>query len=194
MRDKLLNKIRDTPACQLAYQKPAPNLRGVISDLQASVATAIDVEQNSGPTANYLSRRRHDQYQNDEINGESRFGGGSCREKRCMVCGKPKCWTTNHPICDRMNAFKSNKHIKAFLAQFNDDVHQDSDPERQDVLEDHVTNLVGLSHATDDAVVETGSPHEDIQENLQIFFHNFSDCAVMHTITQHIPSALTQSA
>lgn len=88
-----------------------------------------------------------------------------------------------------MNALKNNKHIEAFVAQFNDDVHKDSDPEGQDAIDDLVAHVLDISDGPDDAVMEPNGPHDDVQDNVQIFFHNLSDCAVIHTLTHHIPSA-----
>lgn len=50
MRDKLLNAVRETEVCRLAYLKPSPTLHGVISDPQSSVATIPDSDQLRGPT------------------------------------------------------------------------------------------------------------------------------------------------
>lgn len=39
-RDRILNAVRDDPACKLAYQKPASTVAGVISDLEAAASAA----------------------------------------------------------------------------------------------------------------------------------------------------------
>lgn len=62
-RDKLLNAIRDTSACGLAYQKPTSTLRGVIANLQASVATSLESVESKGPIAIYVDSRRHNSSQ-----------------------------------------------------------------------------------------------------------------------------------
>lgn len=117
MREKLLNAIWDSPACRLAYQKSASTIRGVIADFQESVAPLIDVDQNNSPTTNYVDRRRHVHHRGNTFNIGSRSGGGFRNERKCIVCSKPNCWSTNHLFCERLNAHEYNKHIKAVAAQ-----------------------------------------------------------------------------
>lgn len=193
MRERLLNAVRDTPACGLAYKKPAPTVRGVVADLQASVATGVVVDQTNAPMASYVDRRRHDQCRGTNINRGNKFGGGYRDDKKCIVCGRPSCWSTNHPFRERMNALKNNKHIKAFVAQFIDDTHDDPDNEGQDAIDDLVAHVLAIFDGPDVAILEAGGSGDEDQDNLQIFFHNLSDVAVLHTFTHQTPLASRKS-
>lgn len=182
---KLLNAVRDTTACRLPFQKPASTFRGVIADLQTSVAAVVDLDLNNGPTANYVDRRRHDHREN-KFNMRSRLGGGSRSESNSIVCGKPNCWSTNHPFCEGMNAVNNNKHIKSFVAQFNENTYDHSNPEEQDVIDLLVAGILEISNAPDDSCVKVGASTYNDDDNLQTFF-------AISLICPHHTSSLTKS-
>lgn len=69
-RDKLLKTVKDVDEGRLAYQKPADTVKGVISDLHASLATCKRTEtcssnKNSGLNINYVGRKYVSRHLND---------------------------------------------------------------------------------------------------------------------------------
>lgn len=193
MHDKLLNAIRDTPCCRLAYQKPSSTLRGVIDVLQSSVATtALDVDQPLGPTTNYFDLRRHHPSKTFLQGKGNRFGDSTRPDKKCIVCGKPGYWSTNHPLRERMNALRKNKHIKAFVAHFHEDSKDHSDAEGQDAIEDLVAHVLDISETDHDTIGDDDAEQVSDHEAFQIFFHSLSNCAVLHTLTHLVPSTSYQ--
>lgn len=65
-----------TPAFRLAYQKPAPTLRGVIDNLHLSVDTPVNIEKAQGTTAKYVNHRCHYSHIKSWTGYGNRFGGG----------------------------------------------------------------------------------------------------------------------
>lgn len=83
-----------------------------------------------------------------------------------------------------MNTLGNMKHTKAFVAHFNDDVHDDSNAAGQDATDDLVAHVLDISSVNDATAVENGGTHEDDQDDLKIFFHN-SPQLCCHTTYPH---------
>lgn len=118
--DKLLKPVRDVDDCRLPYHKPADTVKGVISDLHASLATCkraetITPNKNNGLDINYIDRKYRSQRLDD------RLGDCNCRNKKCIVCNQTRCWSTNHPTRERIDTFQNNQSICQFLASLDDD-------------------------------------------------------------------------
>ena len=91
-RDRLLNAVSGIEACRIAKQKPTSTVEGIISDFQAAVATFVQEEKSShAMIVDRKFMRRNDR-----------------RGRVCIVCRKPGCWSTNHPLKERMAALKKN--------------------------------------------------------------------------------------
>jgi len=87
--NKLLTACQDVPACKPACFRPAITLAGLISNIKSSIAT---YGNQRGETGSFLTDRRY--HSNRQSNHHN-------KGKRCFVCGKPGCWSTNHTKDER---------------------------------------------------------------------------------------------
>lgn len=100
-------------ACELPYDKPAETVQGVISDLQALLGTLEShsaTETSAEPSANFVDRwvvRRP--FVKLSIHGQN---------KKCFVCANHGCWSSNHSVKERLQAYRQNKSTKQFIASF----------------------------------------------------------------------------
>lgn len=57
----------------------------------------------------------------------------SNNKKKCIVCKREGCWSSNHPPAERLKALRQNKTFRQFLT----DVQQDcQDDEAKDAAEE----------------------------------------------------------
>ena len=113
---KLLIACEDVPACVIACSKPADTLNGLISDLRAGAARydRMNPPKPAIDEAMFTDRKYVNRFQNQRNSGrfsDSKQGKSGqyrytknrdkSKDKRCFVCGKPGCWSTNHPQKDR---------------------------------------------------------------------------------------------
>lgn len=142
LRNKLLNSVRDVEACRLAYHKPADTVQGVISDLHASLAT-LKIE-NPAPSAHFVDRQYF------RTNGDRRKGGSN-RQKKCFVCKRPGCWSTNHSSKERLKAYRQSKSLRQFVTSLSPDEESDDDDRATaDALEDVITHIIDIGRTDDD--------------------------------------------
>jgi hypothetical protein len=85
-------------ACKPACFRPATTLAGLISDIKSSIATYSKQETEMF----YTDRRYHSSYRNKDNN----------KGKKCFVCGKSRCWSTNHTKDER------DKRIQQYISDF----------------------------------------------------------------------------
>ena len=104
LRDKLLSATRGVDECRLAQQKPADTVQGVIADLHMALST-YKKESDIIPSANFTDRKRRD----------------IPLVRKCIVCGKIGCWSTNHGREKRRSAFRKNQKFRALIARLDDE-------------------------------------------------------------------------
>lgn len=128
LQDKILTSCRVHPACTMACSQPANSSSELISRLYTSIATwksqqeHISQQQNN----NYITERVYKGGQNHFLNshtnnsyGNSRritnsnyknqFNNQNPRRKRCFVCDKEECWSTNHSKNEQENAKRRHR-------------------------------------------------------------------------------------
>jgi hypothetical protein len=139
---KLISTTRTIPACQAATGKPAATVAGVIQDLRASVNQYTDTQldaQNmpsSHPVDAYYTDRRYHGRQSRSPYRErqpsrnryaSRYASRSPRRpprdrspRKCYICNKEGCWSTNHTAEEREAARqRAHRRIDQHFAEPN---------------------------------------------------------------------------
>ena len=116
MQNHLIIACEEVPACRFACYKPNATLAGQISDLQTSISTYEKTHPNhqigAYQTENYFTDRRFhgrqsvarprslnrppDRSSRDQDSDRSLIPYDRKRKKRCFVCDKEGCWSTNH--------------------------------------------------------------------------------------------------
>lgn len=129
MLNKLVLACQDAPECAIACSSPPPTLSGFISTLKTSIMTYERNHRNTS-TETFMTERRYQT--NGNRNDRSNFRGSSnyrhshgpvkrfTRQKRCFVCRKENCWSTNHSEAEQQAAkdrFK-NEHGNRFNNRF----------------------------------------------------------------------------
>lgn len=110
LEDRLLNACSGVDACRLARWKMAPTLMGVIPDLQTSISTHCSETLPTNSTALAISPTRFRNY--DSPTWRGRRGHKSAR--KCLVCKKSGCWSTNHTQEDLTKALQSKYRFRNF--------------------------------------------------------------------------------
>ena len=139
VRNKLLNAVRHVPECQLACQKPASTIHGVIADLQAAVANSseqafseafyTDRHYNGKPAPPATAQHNKSQTQ---------------RPGKCFVCGKKGCWSTKHSLQERRDAAKKKPAFKQYFTDAESTVETDEVEEVLQEIEDLTANTFDL--------------------------------------------------
>ena len=150
IRDKVISACRGVAECSYATFKPADTFAGVCADLQSSLGTAMEIDENNKMTfttqypddgggeddhfwtdRTYRGRDRgrgsHRLFRgNSRGNSRSntpRGGNGTgFKQKQCYVCGKIKCWSTKHSVDERRQAF--NRFREHNMAEVDDEAEQ----------------------------------------------------------------------
>lgn len=163
LRDKLLNAVQDVIDCLQAYHKPADTVQGVISDLHASLAMTSRHQPPPRPVTNgldinYVDLRYVQRVPKSHKNRLHR------NDKKCLVCHRQGCWSTNHSTKDLLNAFRKNKALRQLIGNLpDDDNSNDDDRQLADALEDVTAHLVDMSLTKND--------EDDRHEPSDVFFH-----------------------
>jgi hypothetical protein len=123
MLNKLVLACRSLPECQIACSAPADTLNSMINTLKSSI-TAYGFSHSQGNTSHtYMTDRRF------RSNGDNRrcprtsfrpAGGGNQRfnrQRRCFVCDKEDCWSTNHTESERQQA--KDRFKEKYKGRFN---------------------------------------------------------------------------
>lgn len=124
LQDKLLNTIRNVPECQLVYRKPADSFQVVMSVFHAALetypktSTVVSQSRTEIIYAKCFDRR----YMINTPGQSSNFRNAN--KKKCIVCHKPGCWSTNRPYKKLIQAFKSSIAIRKFIVSIHADVEQ----------------------------------------------------------------------
>src|SRR5712671_2548823 len=105
--NKLLTACQDVSACKPACFRPATTLAGLISDIKSSIATYG--KQEIGQF--YTDRRYHPSNRNKDSN----------KGKKCFVCGKSGCWSTNHTKDEK------DRRIRQYISDFEGGNEDDDD-------------------------------------------------------------------
>ena len=133
MRNKLLNACGDVPECNLAIFKPASSFEGLCADLRSSISTAMRTQQARQYNAENddqfwtdrvyvrrgksIGRGRNPQkfsagasqsrFQPPDQRLNSSFSRRSNGIKKCFICKKVGCWSTNHSDEERRQSYNS---------------------------------------------------------------------------------------
>ena len=142
LRDKLINACNDVEACVYACLKPAPTLEGVCSDLQSSIIAYKRTRESKWQSqAFYTDRKyRHNNRYRDKSNDNFK--------KRCLVCKKEGCWSTNHPENERNEAMnKLNTKFQQFCIDVEGEPPEDnqdnsSDSDKEEGMDDKFESFV----------------------------------------------------
>jgi hypothetical protein len=148
--DKLINACRTTEACKFACYKAGNTLVGIISDLQASITTheqtkhpntIFTFDKNPEPDA-YFVDRRYKGPSRPPRSSQKKYHQPRDQSKKCLVCKKYGCWSTNHTPTERQQAAAQmkrryeqvNRGYNQFMAELEDDEQDDEFDEAFEAL------------------------------------------------------------
>jgi hypothetical protein len=162
LRDKLLNACRDNEACRFACYKASSTLMGVINDLQSSIKTFEKPKRpgtyttDTNPIPDPFSGGTDDTDELDTYYTDRKYQGPPRRPpnfrpryqrppphqgrprpprdqaKKCFVCHKYGCWSTNHSPAERQEAAakikqRFDKKYDQYIAEFDAGPDDDDD-------------------------------------------------------------------
>ena len=106
--NKLLTACQDVSACKPACFRPTSTLASLISDIKSSIATYGKQEIESF----YTDRRYYSSNCNSSNRNSSNRNKDSDKGKKCFVCGKSGCWSTNHTKDEK------DRRIRQYISDF----------------------------------------------------------------------------
>lgn len=141
------------------------------------------------PSAHLFDRS----YVNDD---ENKKRGGPSRHKKCFVCKRLGCWSTNHSSKERLRAYRKSKVLRQFVPTLSPDNESDQkDHETANALDDVIAHIIEIEQDED------GGNHEDSEEYFShiatidgedkyvSFTAQLNDSAMTHALTSQIPQA-----
>lgn len=190
LRNKLLNAVRDVESCRLAYHKPAETVQGVISDLHASIAAMKNSDSSSPEPSAHLVDRRYIR------NGDDRNRGDPSRQKKCFVCKRPGCWSTNHSSKERLKAYRNSKILRQFITSLSPETESDEEEqETADALDDVIAHIIEIGqNDKHDITEDDGSSFSHIasiddKDESASFSAQLSDSIMTHALTTRVPQS-----
>jgi hypothetical protein len=166
LRDQVLNACRGVKECSLALFKPATTFEGLCADLRSAVGTAVrekqtvaylqeksyEFDQNwvdrqfKGKATRYPERRTNGNQFRTKRKSPMNSGTAPPTDKKCIVCGKLGCWSTNHSDEERKTTWTrmkgqllteldvSDDDTEAFLAEHQPEevLEEEEEPEGLD--------------------------------------------------------------
>ena len=110
---KIVIACRDVLDCQITCAAPPPTISGLINSIKASIAAYKYAYNARRALATYMTDRRY--YSNSQTRSSR-----ARTKKRCFVCEKENCWSSNHIEQERQQSkeqFKA-KHGSKFNTRF----------------------------------------------------------------------------
>ena len=165
--------MKNLDECKLAYQKPASTIHSIISDIHSALATSsnsIDPSINDNAELLYADRKIHRPrtFPGRPNNNNQRSN------KRCNVCFRFGCWSTNHTKAERDRAYKLNNSIRQFISEIDDEAADNNSV--NDGMQELIT-LIQLSdnYGTDDDLDQSESKTNLQSTNLFLEMSNIND-------------------
>ncbi len=168
LRDQLINACRDSKECAPALWKPAAEYQALCTDLLAAVSLAIrhdSEEQRGQQSGQYYSDRTYGKAEPDKpkfkgrTDSKVRFGkapvirkGRDQQKKKCYVCKKEGCWSSNHTKEERDKAFQQfvqenegtlSEGEEQDKSEEESDHEEDSEEEEDSACEEHMFTEAG---------------------------------------------------
>jgi hypothetical protein len=125
MLNKLVLACRSVPACQIACSAPPDNLSALISSLKTSITAYEFSHKNESISNTFMTDRRYYSNSSHRYNRDRppsnrpRFNRST---KRCFICKKEGCWSTNHSESEQKQARERFK--SAVSNKFGDRLHK----------------------------------------------------------------------
>lgn len=203
LKNRILNACTGIEACRLSRQKVAPTLMGVVVDLQTSIST---FQENNKPSeiaemqssALVTDRRRHQGSNVPPWRGKR----DNKSSKRCFVCKRFGCWSTNHSPEERKIALKSNTRLRAFVMDLFSVEHEPNDngiidDNCVDELEDLAVNIDSnpnagnhLAELTDNDEGQHSTPlalYTEVSHDGMANYHLFlQDASTVHSLAHSV--------
>ncbi|KAI0998751.1 hypothetical protein K3495_g9443 [Podosphaera aphanis] len=152
IRDKLYRACRDVPECNLALFRRSPTFQGASEEIWNSLAiqsripsqkafTAYDADPLGSHEVLFTDRKykgktsRFENHPNSSRNYD--------KTKKCFICKKPGCWSTNHSDEQRRLSFQKFKNAKwneSKIQQFVNE-YEGLDPENVGEYEEFINEM-----------------------------------------------------
>lgn len=161
-KDRLQLACRDVAACKMACFKSNVTYEGLSADIRNSIATETRLENiskstfmaaNSDNFTNMVEQGFRGKLSNRCAKG---YTGGTARIKRCIVCNKTGCWSTNHPPAEQVQALH---RVKTRLCEYNK-------PHYDRRVQQYIQEYEGLPQGED--IVEDGTKEDSTKELNQL--------------------------
>lgn len=115
-KNKLLNAVKDVDACTFTYFKPADTVKGLTSDFHSSLSIAPITTTSPVLDANFFDRR----YKGKLVWSLNNSTPTQHHVNRIVYKNK-ECWSTNHDNEERLAALRSNRQIRQFFTDIEND-------------------------------------------------------------------------
>jgi thymidylate synthase len=193
MLNKLVLACRSLPECQTACSAPADTLNSMINTLKSSI-TAYEFSHSQGNNTShtYMTDRRFRSNNDNRFRrrgNQSRFN----RQRRCFVCDKEDCWSTNHTESERQQAQERFK--EKYKSRFNNNFGR----RFQKSFRQYVMDYEGTEDNIDDideifqsiALEEDTDTSDDIEGGPETFLTSAGQISSVHA--KDIADALNNS-
>jgi len=148
IHNKLIDACQEVPACTYACFKPADNLAGLISDLRSSIIT-YEKANRSNMSAFFTDRKYRGQDRQ-----RNQYKPRDSGKKRCFVCKKEGCWSSNHTQAERDQLrTRFNKRMDQFIAEYEGDK-----PEQEPTSDSGQDDSDGMEERMESLIFEAKSP------------------------------------
>jgi hypothetical protein len=158
--------------------------------LHSSLSTVKHAATLSCETVAHYVDRRYMSSGPSKLSGPSRPN----RPKKCFVCGRPGCWSTNHSTKERLQAFRGNKVLRQFVTSLDDGETDEEDCALADTLEEITAHIIDVNyshanscHANDDKEPFSHMATIEDTDGLVSFTARHLDATFSHALTAKIP-------
>ena len=208
MLNKLVLACRKLPDCQIACSAPADTLNSMINTLKSSIEAYEFSHSQADTSHTYMTDRRFrsngDNNRYPRLNrppsreNQSRFN----RKRRCFVCDKEDCWSTNHTESERQEA--KDRFKEKYKSRFNNNFGKRFQKSfRQYVMEyegvdDNIDDTEDINETfqsiilEEDTVKENAASFDDIENESEIFLTSAGQISLAHA--KDITDTLNKSA
>ena len=199
MQNHLITACEDVAACRLTCYKHSPTLADQIADLHTSITS---YEKSHRETENFFTDRRYRGMGNFRLKQSSRAQiphrsfrsrPPDRKKKKCFVCEKEGCWSTNHSdkkkdetIVRYKNQLGSrfDRRSSHYITEFEGirPENSENDDESDENIETFILNVISASSFFKPEISETFFISFEALQNAEIMIINFNHRVFKHEL------------
>ena len=206
MHDKLITACQGVKDCQIACAAPPPTLSALISSLKTSILAYENANRTT--TETFMTDRRYQSnrsnYSRNNNPSRNQYAPRDYKKrKKCFVCHKEDCWSSEHPQTEQQEA--KNRFKAKYSNRYNGNGSRFEKVLRQYIIECEGTEEEGIADTIDALLLENDDEEQDITamdnshiepqdaffmslgqvsaEDAAVIVSKLSDQAFLHSIT-----------